>query len=61
MSKAPVRFREVEVARALRAADRAGRQVNSIHIDNNGQVTLEIATHREAAMGPPQAATEGHP
>jgi hypothetical protein len=38
-----VRFRELEVARAIRAADRAGQEVSAIHIDRDGQVTLQVA------------------
>jgi hypothetical protein len=39
---APVRFRETEVARAIRAADRAGQQISTITIDRDGQVTLQV-------------------
>jgi hypothetical protein len=56
MSKGPTRFREVEVARALRAAARAGRDVDEIHIDRDGQVTLRVAK-RQADKTEETAAT----
>jgi hypothetical protein len=46
-NSAPVRFRETEVARAIRAADRAGQQISTITIDRDGQVTLQVARRGE--------------
>ena len=43
MPKNPCRFKEVEVARALRAAERAGQHVSTIHIGSDGEVTLHVA------------------
>jgi hypothetical protein len=45
---AKVRFSEREVARAIRAADRAGQRVSAIHIDRDGQVTLCVAKGADA-------------
>jgi hypothetical protein len=39
---AKVRFQEREVARAIRAADRAGQQISTITIATDGQVTLQV-------------------
>ncbi|HEY2230550.1 MAG TPA: hypothetical protein VGI22_22975 [Xanthobacteraceae bacterium] len=55
MAKAQLRFREVEIARALRAAARAGREVTAISISKTGEVSLQIATPREAEERPTAA------
>lgn len=42
-----VRFQERELARAIRAIDKAGQEVRAVHIDNNGEVTLNIVKRPE--------------
>ena len=49
---AKVRFQEREVARAIRAADRAGQQISTITIATDGQVTLQVAKRPEAQEQP---------
>jgi hypothetical protein len=53
---AKVRFQERELTRAIRAADRAGQQVSTIHIDRDGQVTLQVARRSEQTEEQPTAA-----
>lgn len=48
MAKGKLRFHELELARAIRAADRAGQQVTTIHIDRDGEVRLNVQRRQEA-------------
>ena len=43
MPKNTCRFTETEVARAIRAADRAGQRVSTIQISRDGEVTIHVA------------------
>jgi hypothetical protein len=39
---AQVRFRKQELTRAIRAVTEGGQQVSAVHIDRDGEVTLEV-------------------
>jgi hypothetical protein len=44
MSRGPTKFRQTELARALRAALAAGLEVARIRVDKNGEITMELVT-----------------
>jgi hypothetical protein len=44
MSRGPTKFRQTDLARALRAALAAGLEVARIRVDKNGEITMELVT-----------------
>jgi hypothetical protein len=53
MSRAPQRFRQGDVAKIIKAAAAAGREVASIIVDPDGKIQVQLVTTKEQPVGKP--------
>jgi hypothetical protein len=58
MSRGPVRFREREASRAVRAAEKAGLTVERIEVSADGRLSLVTSHGRQEAAPPENDADE---
>jgi hypothetical protein len=58
MTKRPARFKQADVSRALRGAERAGMKVGRVEIDADGKIVILVGSEAARASDTPDAALE---